>query len=65
MVLRKRSKTVAAVTYDREELIREAQALFGVPAEAAAGALAGEGRERLTAEEAKQRIHQFMNGKVS
>lgn len=67
MGFRKKNETAKAAdaAYDRGELIRDARSLFGVPAEAAAGALSGEGRERLTVEEARQRIQQFMNGKVS
>jgi hypothetical protein len=58
-------KAAKAAKYGRDELIRQARALFGVSPDAAAGALSAEARDALTVNEARQIIKQFLNRKVS
>ncbi|MCD9020499.1 hypothetical protein [Cohnella silvisoli] len=50
--------------YSRDELVQNAQALFSVNSEAAAGALHGTIQDQFTIDEAKRLVGHFMKRKV-
>jgi len=52
-------------TYDREELVQNAQALFNVNPEVLVGALHGSDKIKLTIDEARRSVDQFLKRKVN
>ena len=58
-------KAVQTPRYSQEELLANAEALFGVRPEVVAGALHGEEQNELTVDEVRRRIDQFLKRKVN
>ncbi|BBI31451.1 hypothetical protein [Cohnella abietis] len=54
----------ADAQYNRDELIKNAQAIFQVNPEVVAGALQGTNQIQITVEEAKRLVGQFLKRKV-
>jgi hypothetical protein len=61
----KAKATPPAETYPREELVRNAQAIFGVMPEVVIGALHGNDKTELTVAEVKTAVKAFSERKVS
>ncbi|XID92496.1 hypothetical protein ACF3MZ_29210 [Paenibacillaceae bacterium WGS1546] len=60
----KKTAVREAAAYDRDELVRNAEALFRAKPEAVAGALHDAGQTNFTVDEARRLVGQFLKRKV-